>query len=622
MKLFRSLIRNGLLFILLLGTVGCFVYLSIYFAGSKPVYIAQKQWNPAEPVDHGLGRDGFLLVKDYIESKLPAVEGVVMIKDGKTVFEKYYGLGGPDESNYVHSINKTILAFLVGVALDKKHLRSIDQPLSDFFPEYDSEKTEFSGDPLTLKHLLMAHGLLRWGDKDEEYWRFFYTKNKTEAALKILSSSKKSINSLKNVAASFLMTQIIRQVTSTNSFEYAHQYLFSPLGVDTLAEQIPGVGSMTDLMGYKLKTLDLAKFGYLVMNQGKWHDKQLVQAQWLKQKVALGVNPVSSAPGPFQWQFKSILGWDSFRAVGEGGQYVVLFPEHDLVISIASQSKYPLQGIDGYETLFQLVINALEKKRTSEADKLASLKVTQGYSKKINLSLTTDVPPDILEFIKEFAHDVSSHKIENIVKHYAKGYHQGRVNYNTMIKLWLSRLNEGPVYLEVASISKVRREGNRAYLRGFLSFAFRSIREDIPGVVAIPNIIKSKGRWKWFGRPPYTILLDRDDYFEAEIPADASDFLQDCVKVFVDKSKDLKQRCFSNGFLYKELDSTGMIETIHSLTKNNSPEIRLTGWQPSSGFIQIRGYIAHSDIGWLRLPPGITLQNEENHWRLSGESDL
>jgi CubicO group peptidase (beta-lactamase class C family) len=623
MKLFKSIIGNTLLFVFLLGVMACFIYFSIYFTGPKPVYIDKKQWNPAEPKDYGMQRAGLLLVKDYIESKLPAVQGVIMIKNGRTVFEKYYGRGGPDETQYVHAINNTLLAFLVGIAIDKKNIKSVNQSLAEYFPEYDQIKHLFKGDGLSLKSLLTTHGPLRWGDTDEEYWRLFYAEEKITEALKIVADDRPSLHSLKNGAAAFLLMEIINKATSMTSLEYADQQLFSPIGVSTIKDQIKDNNPMIDLLGFKLKTLDLAKFGYLVLRLGKWKDNQIVSAQWLKGEDTTSMKAGAVVQNPFQWQSKTVLGYHSLQSQGEGGQYIVLIPEHDLVIAVTSRSHFPLQKNDGYETLFQLIVNSLEKKRDDRATKLAALQVIQDYSKRTTLSLTTEVPPDILAFIREFAYDVSTHKIRNILKHYAKGYQQGRINYNSMIKLWFSRLNQGPVYLEAAGISKVRIEGNRAYLRGFLSFAFRSIREDIPGVIAIPNMIKSKGRWKWFGKPPYTFLLDRDDYFEAEITADATEFLRDCEKVFMNNHYSLKRRCFSDGFLYRGTNGDGMLKIVSSFTKKNSaPEIRLTRWHPSNGLVAVEGYIRSSEIGQIRLPPGIALQKENGQWRWFGGAGL
>ena len=184
-------------------------------------------------------------------------------------------------------------------------------------------------------------------------------------------------------------------------------------------------------------------------------------------------------------------------------------------------------------------------------------------------------------------------------------------------------MNEGPVYLEVAGITKIRKEGNRAYLRGFLSYAFRSIREDIPGVVPIPNMIKSKGRWKWFGTPPYTILLDRDVYFEAEIPNDAADFLRECENVFTGDGSARRERCFAEGFSYRGMNRDDVLETIRSFTKNNkAPEIQLTRWYPSNGLVEVDGHLHNSDIGQLKLPPGIALKKEKSDWKWFGEAHL
>jgi len=146
---------------------------------------------------------------------------MIIIKNGKTVHEKYYWKGGPQEKDYLHSLNGPILHALLGIAIEKQMLTGPAQPLADFFPDYFPEWQGRNIRPLTIADLLQVQAPLIWGNGPLEYWKLFYAGDKIGASIQALSSTDAKLNPAVNFAANFLLAEIIQKVSSKNVFEFA-----------------------------------------------------------------------------------------------------------------------------------------------------------------------------------------------------------------------------------------------------------------------------------------------------------------------------------------------------------------------------------------------------------------
>ena len=387
---------------LLTAVTSGIMFISMNF-GDQRVHIEKKQWNPAEAVDQGFDTKRLKKAAEYIETRLPVVRSMIIIRNGKTVHEKYYWKGGPQEKDYLHSLNGPILHALIGIAIEKQMLTGPAQSLADFFPDYFPEWQGQNSLPLTIADLLQVQADLIWGDGPLEYWELFYAGDKIGASIQALSVPDGKRNPAAGFAANYLLAEIIRSVSSKNIFEFADQYLFQPMGIETQAEIKDEKGLLNPFVGFQLRILDLAKFGYLIMNEGVWQDGQLIPRGWAEKIIEeLRGGPESSALGG--WQLTLIDSTESFMARGEGGQYLVLSPELDMLIGVSSQSQFPLSENSGYDQLFQMIFEAVNEKSVVQetADLIADNLDERSYYEP-NFVYATDVPDDIRQFFYDFA---------------------------------------------------------------------------------------------------------------------------------------------------------------------------------------------------------------------------
>jgi hypothetical protein len=136
-----------------------------------------------------------------------------------------------------------------------------------------------------------------------------------------------------------MQSAIVQHVTGQTVLDYLRPRLFEPLGIENPTWETSPQGISTGGFGLSIRTEDIAKFGQLYLQNGKWHDQQLVPADWIAAATAAqtsnGSNPASDWDQGYGYQF-----WrcrhGAYRGDGAFGQYCIVLPEQDAVIAITS----------------------------------------------------------------------------------------------------------------------------------------------------------------------------------------------------------------------------------------------------------------------------------------------
>jgi CubicO group peptidase (beta-lactamase class C family) len=612
--------RDPLIFLSLLIMVPSAIYFISMNFGDQRVHIEKKQWNPGKAADQGIEKQLLKRAAEYIEARLPMARGMVIIKNGKTVHEKYYWKGGPQERDYLHSINSAILHALMGIAVEKQMVSGPDQSLADFFPDHSQHIGS-----LTIGDLMQVQAPLIWGEGPPEYWQLFFSGDRIRASLKALLPSGSEVSPAANFAANFLLAEIISKASSMSVFRFADQHLFSPMSITTLEEMIEEGSLMDPFIGFELRTLDLAKFGYLVMNQGMWEGTQVIPRDWVAKIPDLRSGSVSWGG----WQPVMIGSTQSIIAQGEGGQYIVLAPELDMIVAVSSKSRFPLTESTGYNHLFGLIFTASDAELTRMAQ---AVDPEDRPFYEPNFINATVVPNEIRQFFLAFARDIATQDINRILHHYAKGYETKDTNrgfldkifledetYSSMYAFWRKIFFGGSGDLEFVQIDKLRIDGNRAYMRGNLKYSYANMNEGSFGWFPLENLVKLRGRWLWLGAPEYGEILDRDEYFDAEVSAGLEEFKDDCGQSFVRLPRMSGPACFSEEFLYNGLQQVSLHELLQPLWDGDSKvKMHITRAEESEKAAELEGYLANSLIGTVRLPPGMQVSRQESSWKWTG----
>jgi CubicO group peptidase (beta-lactamase class C family) len=328
-------------------------------------------WRTATPKDEGMDPAGLDELDAKVPASYPQVRSLLVVRHGYLVYERYWhGLDASDGHNS-HSMTKSVTSALVGIALGERHLKSLDQTVAQLLAAHLPANTDPRLRRVTVQQLLtMTSGLAsdaRPGGRDELRWnRMLASRDWVRHILGRRLDTTPGESWAYSSAGSHLLSAIVADATGQSLLAYAQAKLFAPLGIATnnaLAQAVrhwpPTAAELatydqapvawpTDPQGYqvgfawlRLPARDLAKFGYLYLNGGRWDGTQVVPADYVRASVQPHIKLASSVPGDgygYQWWTTSVDAHPSFVAVGAGGQFIQVIPDLDLVVVITTDT--------------------------------------------------------------------------------------------------------------------------------------------------------------------------------------------------------------------------------------------------------------------------------------------
>jgi len=301
-------------------------------------YWPTNEWMVASPESLPIDSNKLFLIDKEIEVRLRGVNSFLIIKNGKIIHEKYFNDYNRKKTNHLCSGTKTILSALIGIAIEEKFIKSVDQKILDFFPDFRLEISDYLKSQLSIKNFLtMTTGLL-WKNSrmghEPIFRRLLKEKNWVKSILNLPINDKMFGRFQYSSAVSHLLSAIITKTSHKSTQEFAEKYLFRPIGISNNIEWMKDPqGINIGGYGLKLSPRDWAKFGFLYLNQGRWKDRQIISKEWIVESL----QNYGEGYGYHVWITK-IGDFNAFMAAGYGGQYLTWFPKLDLIIVITSNA--------------------------------------------------------------------------------------------------------------------------------------------------------------------------------------------------------------------------------------------------------------------------------------------
>jgi CubicO group peptidase (beta-lactamase class C family) len=315
-------------------------------------------WQNADPSSLGMDTEKLSELGAIILSQYNNVNGIVIVRKGCIVYEKYYNGYGPDDTHHVASVTKSIISALIGIALNEGYIESVDQKVLDFFPEYISNPVDIQKRAITIRHLLTMTAPYPFKNWSEPLERLSRQKDWVKYTLDMLGKNGKIGDFKYSSAGVHLLSVIITRATGKSACEFANEYLFKPIGMkqilnhemkgfrldDLFGKDVKGwvkdpEGNSTGGWGITLTPRDMARFGFLYLNDGVWNENQIISKAWIKASMEMNANKskIEDYYYGYLWWLSEEDGVFSYSAIGDGGNIISCIPEKDLVISIASK---------------------------------------------------------------------------------------------------------------------------------------------------------------------------------------------------------------------------------------------------------------------------------------------
>ena len=296
---------------------------------------AQKQESTPPPPEATIVDDG-------------SIFSVLIAHQGTVVSEQYFNGKTQDSLCDVQSLTKGLMSILVGIAIDRGEIASLDEPIADYFPEILREEPAKSA--ITIRHLLNQTSGLAWqGHLEHADWLGSASPNEYVLKKELVATPGQVYNY--NSGATHLLSAILTQATGMPTLGFAEEVLFEPLDFGPVAWQIRNDGHYDGSgLGLKMRPVDLMKLGQLLANQGTWHDQSVVSADWVAQLFGLEDKMptewgLRNSKHGMCWYAAEYQGQTIHYGMGYGGQFILIMPDLDLVVVTTHNADTP-DGID------------------------------------------------------------------------------------------------------------------------------------------------------------------------------------------------------------------------------------------------------------------------------------
>lgn len=291
----------------------------------------------------------------------------LIVEDTYLIYEKYFGNGSQDKLHSIKSVTKSITSLLIAKAIELELIDTVDQKISDFFPEYFDNVSDSLKEKITIKHLLTMSAGFEWnnfGGKYRSGWDL-YKGNRNEYLITqtVMESNPGEIFNY-NSGLSHMLSGIITKKSGMSTEQFAEKYLFDSLGISNYKWTKDRKGYNLGNSELFLTSRDMAKIGLLVLKNGFWYDKQLIDSAYINEMLyphikTAGIGEKYSEYYGYQWWVKNYRNVIINFAAGYGGQYIFLIPKFDLVLVFTTnwqKSNSSFKPLELIERLVDLMI--------------------------------------------------------------------------------------------------------------------------------------------------------------------------------------------------------------------------------------------------------------------------
>lgn len=298
------------------------------------------------------------------EGRYPATHSILVSIDSRLVYEHYWT--GPDKKykndhrevldsvehgidslHDVQSITKSIVSACVGIAIRQGKIRSVDQKIFEFLPEYHAADTGLKA-TITVRDLLTMSSGLQWNEED------YTSPLNSEHLMDSAADPVGYVLSLPVVAApgepfnycggaSQILAAIIQKATGRSIVDFAREFLFDPLGIKHFKwENCSNSAVPNAFDGLNLSSRDMLKFGLLYLNDGMWNSRRILDSAWVR--VSLSPQIYIDRPHHVAFGFLWWLAMPTIQnkpvklaaCIGNGGQRIIVDKAHKMVVVITA----------------------------------------------------------------------------------------------------------------------------------------------------------------------------------------------------------------------------------------------------------------------------------------------
>lgn len=300
-----------------------------------------REWATATPESQGLDSAALAALYDYLATPGFNTDSVLVVRHGRIVSEGYAAPYRAGLRHDLRSVTKSVVATLVGAAVQEGKLASDQQMVLSFFPGRTPNGP--GQEALTLRHLLDMRSGIQWRewpyDANSDSVKMWGVPDMAEFILarQVVAPGEK----FQYIgAAPHLLSVVLTRSTGGNAWEYAKRGLFPTLGIGDTRWMAEAQGNSIGESSLSLAPRDMARIGLLHLRGGQWEGKQVLPPGWAE---SLFTESGVSAEYRGLWWVDPAMPWAS--ASGRHGQVIMLLPKQDLIVVVTSKTDDKTRGL-------------------------------------------------------------------------------------------------------------------------------------------------------------------------------------------------------------------------------------------------------------------------------------
>ncbi|TFH02719.1 MAG: class C beta-lactamase-related serine hydrolase [Candidatus Thorarchaeota archaeon] len=335
---------------------------SSYLPSNAITYFPDDEWTATTPEEQGMDPTILDDMMQFIEDQEVPIKGLVVTRNGYIVKEGYWFYNTELSTHQIFSCTKSFTGALVGIAIKEGFIDNVSQKVLDFFPEMTIENMDSRKEAMTLEHVLTMTTGLDWNEwntsyqnPENMYYQMFGSPNPIQFFLNLPTVYDPGTHWVYTTGASHLLSAIIQEATSMTTRNFAEEYLFDPLNmtIGGWAVDLQGINNGGTQLYVSCRTM--AKLGLLYLNNGTWDGREIMTGEYVAQSIYPHTSIDATRHYGYQWWLNTNEGFYSAR--GSNGQYIIVVPEYNIVISIAANADEP--GEDINEDILEYVLNSI-----------------------------------------------------------------------------------------------------------------------------------------------------------------------------------------------------------------------------------------------------------------------
>src|SRR5581483_3586269 len=312
--------------------------IALYLASMFRAHAATVPLPRSTPEAQGISSQAILDFLEFTDKNVNTLHSFMIVRHGRVIAEGWWKPEAADKPHVLASLSKSFNSTAVGLAIEDGKL-SLDDSVLKFFP------ADAPADPSDYQKAMKVRDLLTMTCGHDTEPKAASGAPSVKQFLAHPVPHKPGTHFQYNTMGSYTLSAIVTKVTGQTTLEYLKPRLFEPLGIENPRWDSSPEGNSLGGYGLWLCTEDIAKFGQLYLQKGKWNGRQLIPQGWVEQATSKQVpndQENHSKMGPDWQQGYGFQFWrcrhNAFRGDGAGGQLCVVIPEQDVVIAITAQT--------------------------------------------------------------------------------------------------------------------------------------------------------------------------------------------------------------------------------------------------------------------------------------------